>query len=228
MQVIIQDPFGSLNPRMTVGDIIKEPLDIHKMYSSKERNRKVAEIMELVGLDLSYVRRYPHEFSGGQRQRIGIARALVLEPEIIICDEPVSALDVSIQAQILNLMKKLQREMGIAYLFISHDLGVVKHISHRVAVMYLGRIVEMADKHELYNNPLNPYTKALLSAIPVLDPDLKKEKILLEGDLPSPINPPQGCHFSTRCLNAKDICRNVEPTLRDVGNGHLCACHFVV
>lgn len=226
MQFIFQDPYASLNPRMTVGDIIAEPLDIQERLNSTERNKRVIEIMNLVGLNIKYIRRYPHEFSGGQRQRIGIARAIALEPKLLICDEPVSALDVSIQAQIINLMKSLQKRFGMTYIFISHDLSVVKHISDRVAVMYLGRIVEISDKKELYDNPLHPYTIALLSAIPIPDPEVKNDKIILSGDIPSPASPPNGCCFHTRCFKTKDICRDLTPELKDMGNGHYCACHF--
>ena len=227
MQFIFQDPYASLNPRMTVGDIIAEPIDIQYGYDSTERKNKIIEIMELVGLNPKYVRRYSHEFSGGQRQRIGIARAIVLEPKLLVCDEPVSALDVSIQAQIINLMKNLQKRFGMTYIFVSHDLSVIKHISDRVAVMYLGKVMEIASKKQLYDNPLHPYTKALISAIPIPDPDVKNNKIILSGDMPSPANPPTGCYFRTRCFEAKEICREAQPELRDIGNGHHCACHFV-
>ncbi|MEG0379904.1 MAG: ATP-binding cassette domain-containing protein, partial [Eubacterium sp.] len=225
-QMMFQDPYASLNPRMTVGEIIGEPLEIQTKMTTKEREAKVLEIMDLVGLNTQFIRRYPHEFSGGQRQRIGIARAIILQPKLLVCDEPVSALDVSIQAQIINLMEKLQEHMGIAYMFISHDLSVVRHISDKVAVMYLGHIVEFAEKDALYDNPEHPYTIALLSVIPSVDKKKKKEKIILQGDLPSPANPPTGCCFHTRCYKAKDICEKEAPELRDLGNGHLCACHF--
>ena len=226
LQIIFQDPYASLDPRMTIGDIIAEPLDIQLTLPAKERMERVLKTMERVGLNTRYVNRYPHEFSGGQRQRIGIARAIVLEPKLMVCDEPVSALDVSIQAQGLNLLMDLQKEMKMAYIFISHDLSVIKHISDRVAVMYLGHVVEIAEKADLYDHPMHPYTVALLSAIPVPDRKHKKEKIVLEGDLPSPANPPSGCIFHTRCYKAKDICKTQVPELKDCGNGHCCACHF--
>lgn len=226
MQIIFQDPYASLNPRMTVGDIIGEPFDIHGTFRGKEREDKVIELLEVVGLRAQYMRRYPHEFSGGQRQRIGIARALAMNPKMIICDEPVSALDVSIQAQVINLMQELQEQFGLTYIFIAHDLSVVKHISDRVAVMYLGKIVELAEKNELYSSPQHPYTQALLSAIPVPDPEFKRERIILEGDVPSPVNPPSGCRFHTRCREAKPICREVTPEFKDLGGGHFCACHM--
>ena len=226
LQIIFQDPYASLDPRKTIGDIIAEPLDIQLHLSKEERMERVIKTMERVGLNTRYVNRYPHEFSGGQRQRIGIARAIVLNPKVMVCDEPVSALDVSIQAQVINLLKELQKEMDMAYIFISHDLSVIKHISDRVAVMYLGHVVEIADKKDLYDHPMHPYTVALLSAIPVPDRKHKKEKIVLEGDLPSPANPPSGCVFHTRCYKAKDICKTQTPELHDCGNGHCCACHF--
>ena len=226
LQIIFQDPYASLDPRMTIGDIIAEPLDIQLKLPAKERMQRVLETMERAGLNTRFVNRYPHEFSGGQRQRIGIARAIVLNPKIMVCDEPVSAFDVSIQAQVINLLMDLQKEMGMAYIFISHDLSVIKHISDRVAVMYLGHLVEIADKKDIYAHPMHPYTVALLSAIPVPDRKHKKEKIVLEGDLPSPANPPSGCVFHTRCYKAQDICKTEVPELKDCGNGHCCACHF--
>ena len=226
LQIIFQDPYASLDPRMTIGDIIAEPLDIQLKLPAKERMQRVLETMERAGLNTRFVNRYPHEFSGGQRQRIGIARAIVLNPKIMVCDEPVSALDVSIQAQVINLLMDLQKDMGMAYIFISHYLSVIKHISDRVAVMYLGHLVEIADKKDIYAHPMHPYTVALLSAIPVPDRKHKKEKIVLEGDLPSPANPPSGCVFHTRCYKAQDICKTEVPELKDCGNGHCCACHF--
>lgn len=227
MQIIFQDPYASLNPRMTVGDIIGEPMQIHGIARGREKDKRVQELLEVVGLASYHARRYPHEFSGGQRQRIGVARALAVNPKIIVCDEPVSALDVSIQAQVVNLLQDLQQEYGLTYLFIAHDLSVVKHISDRVAVMYLGKIVELTSKHALYDNPLHPYTKALLSAIPIPDPTLTRERVILEGDVPSPINPPSGCRFHTRCPVATDICKEQEPEFADVGGGHFVACHLV-
>ncbi len=228
MQIIFQDPYASLNPRMTVGAIVGEPLEIHKIASGKERTEKVKDILRLVGLNPYVINRYPHEFSGGQRQRIGIARALAINPQFIVCDEPISALDVSIQAQVINLLEDLQEKLGLTYLFIAHDLAVVRHISTRVAVMYLGKLVEIADRDELYEHPLHPYTQALLSAAPIPDPVIeeKRQRIILEGDVPTPINPPQGCNFSTRCPRAMDICREVEPELKEVAPGHFVACHL--
>ncbi len=226
MMIIYQDPFGSLDPRMTVKNAIAEPMEVHRLGTRKEIEEKVIELMEKVGLSPDYRNRYPHEFSGGQRQRIGIARALATNPEFIVADEPVSALDVSIQAQIINLLKDLQKEFGLTILFISHDLSVVKHISNRIAVMYLGKIVEIAEKKELFENPKHPYTLALLSAIPIPNPKAKKKEVILEGDLPSPINPPSGCRFHTRCPYAKPICKEVEPPLKDIGNNHMVACHL--
>lgn len=227
MQMVFQDPYSSLNPRMTVEDIIGEPLDVHKLYSNKaERRDKILELMELVGLNAEHATRYAHEFSGGQRQRIGIARALAVNPKFIVCDEPVSALDVSIQAQVINMFEDLQEKLGIAYLFVAHDLLVVHHISDRIAVMYLGKIVEIADADELNDHPIHPYTESLLSAIPMPDPKLAKERqrIVLEGDVPSPMNMPSGCAFRTRCRYATEQCAKECPSLMDRGNGHMVAC----
>ena len=227
MQIIFQDPFASLNPRMTVGQIIGEALVIHKLAKdSREHDAKVAELLEAVGLNPDYRRRYPHEFSGGQRQRIGIARALAVSPKLIVCDEPVSALDVSIQAQVINLLEDLQRKFSLTYLFIAHDLSVVEHISRRVAVMYLGRIVEIARQEDLYKRPMHPYTEALLSAVPVPNPRLKREKRIIQGDVPSPMRPPPGCAFHTRCPYAVDRCRKETPPLIEVKPGHRVACHL--
>jgi len=226
MQIIFQDPFSSLNPRKTVGHIVGEPLLVHGLQNRKERAEKVVELLRTVGLSREHMRRYPHMFSGGQRQRIGVARALALNPKLIVCDEAVSALDVSIQAQVLNLLKDLQDEFGLTYLFISHDLHVVEHISDRVAVMYLGKLVEVASSLELYKKSLHPYTQALLSASPMPDPNLDRHRIILKGDVPSPIDPPPGCRFHTRCLYAKDVCHTNEPELREITPGHWAACHF--
>jgi oligopeptide transport system ATP-binding protein len=228
MQIIFQDPYASLNPRMTIGDIIGEPLEIHGVARGKEKEKRVADLLERVGLRPAHARRFPHEFSGGQRQRIGIARALALNPKLIICDEPVSALDVSIQSQVLNLLKELQSEFGLTYLFIAHGLHVVKHVSDRVGVMYLGKLVEVADAKALFDTPQHPYTEALLSAIPVPDPTAKRERIVLQGDVPSPVHPPTGCRFNTRCPYVMDVCRQVEPLLTDLGGGHMVACHLRV
>jgi len=227
MQIVFQDPYSSLNPRMRVGDIVEEPLLIHKLGTKNERRARVAELFELVGLDRAFVERYPHEFSGGQRQRIGIARALTLEPELIVADEPVSALDVSIQSQMLNTLEDLQNEFNLTYIFIAHDLGVVRHVSDRIAVMYLGKLVELSPAEDLYRRPIHPYSEALLSAVPIPDPDLseRRERIVLQGDVPSPINPPSGCRFHPRCRYMTDICKDVEPPLVDYGRGHLAACH---
>ncbi len=229
MQMIFQDPYASLNPRMTVGDIVGEPLEVHNISKGKAKKERVQELLQIVGLNPYFINRYPHEFSGGQRQRIGVARALAVNPDFIVCDEPISALDVSIQAQIINLLEELQQKFTLTYLFIAHDLSVVRHISDRVAVMYLGKIVELTDRDSLYKNPLHPYTKALLSAVPIPDPvvEEKRERIILTGDVPSPVNPPSGCRFHTRCPLAIDICKQVDPEFRDVGNRHFVACHVV-
>lgn len=229
MQYIFQDPYASLNPRMTAGEIIAEPLNIHNVLNSSERQTRVLELLELVGLRSGYASRFPHEFSGGQRQRIGIARALALNPRLIVCDEPIAALDVSIQAQIVNLLKYLQEEMGLTYLFISHDLAMVKYLSTRVAVMYLGHLMELAPSQDLYENPLHPYTQGLLSAIPIPDPQIEKKRtqILLTGEVPSPINPPKGCVFCTRCPMAEKICFEKRPHIREISPGHQAACHLI-
>ncbi|WDV94426.1 ABC transporter ATP-binding protein [Brevibacillus parabrevis] len=229
MQMIFQDPYASLDPRMTIAQIIGDPLAVHNIYRGKDRVDRVKELIELVGLKADHLNRYPHEFSGGQRQRIGIARALAVEPEFIICDEPISALDVSIQAQVVNMLEELQERFGLTYLFVSHDLSMVRHISHKVGVMYLGSLVEYASVHDLYTNMQHPYTRALLSAVPIADPDTAEgsERIHLQGDVPSPLNPPNGCAFRTRCPHALHRCAEEKPALKDSGNGHLVACHLL-
>ena len=225
MQIIFQDPYSSLNPRMTVYDLVSAPLEVYNIGTPEERKERVISMLQEVGLDKQYLNRFPHEFSGGQRQRIGIARALILDPEFVVCDEAVSALDVSVRAQVLNLMKKMQEKKNLTYLFISHDLSVVRHVSDRVAVMYLGSVVEIAEKHALYDSPVHPYTKALLSAIPIPDANRKRNRIILEGDVPSAYNPPSGCKFHTRCPYATEQCRTEVPQLRSVGGDHMVACH---
>jgi len=230
MQMIFQDPYASLNPRMTIGSIIGEPLEVHNIAKGKEKRERVQELLRLVGLNPYFINRYPHEFSGGQRQRIGVARALALNPDFIVCDEPVSSVDVSIQAQIVNLLEDLQAQFGMAYLFIAHDLSMVRHISDRVAVMYLGKIVELTSRGELYSNPLHPYTQSLLSAVPIPDPvvEERRQRIILEGDVPSPANPPEGCNFNTRCPVVMDVCHEEDPEFKEVSSGHGVACHRVV
>ena len=230
MQIIFQDPSASLDPRMTVGEIVGEALDIHKLYSSKaERTEKIDHLLDAVGLNTEHANRFPHEFSGGQQQRIGIARALAVEPEFIVCDEPISALDVSIQSQVVNMLEDLQDQLGLTYLFIAHDISVVRHISDRIGVMYLGNLVELADSYELYKNPIHPYTKTLMSAVPIPDPEVTRarERLILEGDIPSPINPPSGCKFHTRCPFATERCSQEAPEFKEYGSGHFAACHLL-
>lgn len=230
MQIVFQDPYASLDPRMTVGDIVGEAIDIHKLAANrKERQERIIRMLERVGLNSEHANRYPHEFSGGQRQRVGIARALAVDPEFIVCDEPVSALDVSIQAQVVNMFEELQNEMGLTYLFIAHDLSIVKHISNRIGVMYLGKMVELADSYELTFHSVHPYTKSLISAIPIADPETsrKSKRIVLSGDVPSPVNPPSGCHFRTRCPYATELCAQQDPEWREISKGHYAACHHL-
>jgi oligopeptide transport system ATP-binding protein len=228
MQMIFQDPYASLNPRMTVGSIIGSPLEVHKVARGKDKKKRIQDLLDMVGLNPDFVNRYPHEFSGGQRQRIGIARALALNPDLVICDEPISSLDVSIQAQVVNLLEDLQDRLGLTYLFIAHDLSMVRHISNRMAVMYLGKIVELSDRDEIYLKPLHPYTQALMSAVPVPDPDVaeQRHRIILKGDIPSPAHPPHGCNFNTRCPIAKEICFQEDPVYRELKDNHWVACHF--
>ncbi len=228
MQMVFQDPYASLNPRMTVGSIISAPLEVHGVERGKQKRDRVQQLLRLVGLNPDFVNRYPHEFSGGQRQRIGIARALAVNPQLVVCDEPISSLDVSIQAQVVNLLEELQDQLGLTYLFIAHDLSMVRHISDRMAVMYLGKIVELADRDEIYTHSLHPYTQALMSAVPVPDPDIAKSRrrVILEGDIPSPANPPVGCNFNTRCPVAQEICFKDDPQYREIKPGHWVACHF--
>jgi len=227
MRMIFQDPYSSLNPRMTVMDIVGEPLIIHKVAIGKEIEKRVRALLKLVGLNPGYMRRYPHEFSGGQRQRIGIARVLALNPRLVVADEPVSALDVSVQAQVINLLEDLQEQFNLTYLFIAHDLSVVHHISDRIAVMYVGKIVEVGEAEKVYQRPRHPYTEALVSAVPIVDPDYKSKRVVLEGDVANPANPPSGCSFHPRCRYAKKMCSEKEPPLEDIGNGHYVACHFI-
>ncbi|MBQ3371096.1 MAG: ATP-binding cassette domain-containing protein [Mogibacterium sp.] len=230
MQIIFQDPSASLDPRMTVGEIVGEALDIHKLYTGKgERTERINQLLEAVGLNTEHSNRFPHEFSGGQQQRIGIARALAVEPEFIVCDEPISALDVSIQSQVVNMLEDLQEQLGLTYLFIAHDISVVRHISNRIGVMYLGNMVELAESYELYRNPIHPYTKTLMSAVPIPDPVVtrSRERLILEGDIPSPINPPSGCKFHTRCPYATERCKQETPVFKDYGGGHFAACHLL-
>jgi oligopeptide transport system ATP-binding protein len=228
MQMIFQDPYASLNPRMTVGSIVASPLEVHRVASGRVKAKRIDDLLDMVGLNPEFVNRYPHEFSGGQRQRIGIARALAVNPDLIICDEPISSLDVSIQAQVVNLLEELQHQLNLTYLFIAHDLSMVRHISDRIAVMYLGKIMELADRDEIYLRPLHPYTQALISAVPVPDPDVaqNRKRVILQGDIPSPANPPVGCNFNTRCPFAEEICFKVDPDFAEVQPGHWAACHF--
>ncbi|MBM3208093.1 MAG: ATP-binding cassette domain-containing protein [Chlamydiae bacterium] len=229
IQMIFQDPYASLNPRMTVSDIIAEPIDIHRLYQGAQREGKIDELLDTVGIDVSFKNRFPHELSGGQRQRIGIARALALSPKFLVCDEPISALDVSVQAQIINLLKKLQKDFGVTIIFIAHDLGVVKYLSTKVAVMYLGRIVEVAPADELYDSPKHPYTQALISAIPIPDPKMERsrDKLIIKGEIPSPVNPPVGCAFATRCPKAQSSCFHKRPALESISDAHKVACHLL-